>query len=54
MINLDESWQNQLYDSLRESDVSIFSYVPDAGHKVLIDRAIKDNSVTAIPLSSEQ
>ena len=54
MINLDESWQNQLYDSLRESDVSIFSYVTDAGHKVFIDRAIKDNSVTAIPLSSEQ
>ena len=48
------TWQNQLYDTLRKENISIFSYVPDAGHKILIDRAIKDNSVTAISLTSEQ
>jgi sulfopyruvate decarboxylase alpha subunit len=54
MSDLEKSWQDQLYDTLRKEDISIFSYVPDAGHKVLIDRAIKDNSVTAISLTSEQ
>ena len=49
-----KSWQNQLYDTLRKENISIGSYVPDAGHKTLIDRAIKDNSVTAISLTSEQ
>ena len=54
MSDLEKSWQDQLYDTLRKENISIFSYVPDAGHKVLIDRAIKDNSVTAISLTSEQ
>ena len=54
MSDLEKSWQDQLYDILRKENISIFSYVPDAGHKVLIDRAIKDNSVTAISLTSEQ
>ena len=54
MSDLEKSWQDQLYDILRKDNISIFSYVPDAGHKVLIDRAIKDNSVTAISLTSEQ
>ena len=49
-----DTWQNQLYDTLRKENISIFTYVPDAGHKILIDRAIKDNSVTAISLTSEQ
>ena len=54
MSDLEKSWQDQLYDTLRKENISIFSYVPDAGHRVLIDRAIKDNSVTAISLTSEQ
>ena len=54
MSDLEKSWQDQLYDTLRKENISIFSYVPDAGHKVLIDRAIKDNSVNAISLTSEQ
>ena len=54
MSDLEKSWQDKLYDTLRKENISIFSYVPDAGHKVLIDRAIKDNSVTAISLTSEQ
>ena len=28
--------------------------MPDAGHKISIDRAISDNSISAIPLTSEQ
>ena len=48
------SWQNNLFDILKNEGVTIFSYVPDAGHKILIDRALSDNSITTIPLTSEQ
>ena len=48
------SWQNNLFDILKNEGVTIFSYVPDAGHKILINRALSDNSITAIPLTSEQ
>jgi len=48
------SWQNNLFEILKNEGISIFSYVPDAGHKVLIDRALLDESITAIPLTSEQ
>jgi len=48
------SWQNNLFEILKNEGIIIFSYVPDAGHKVLIDRALLDESITAIPLTSEQ
>ena len=48
------SWQNNLFEILKNEGISIFSYVPDAGHKVLIDRALLDDTITAIPLTSEQ
>jgi len=31
-------WQDQVYDLLRKHNVTQFAYVPDAGHKILIDR----------------
>ena len=48
------SWQNNLFEILKNEGITIFSYVPDAGHKVLIDKALLDESITAIPLTSEQ
>ena len=51
---MENNWQNGLYKTLREADISIFSYVPDAGHKILINEAIRDKNVIAISLSSEQ
>ena len=51
---MESNWQNCLYRTLREADISIFSYVPDAGHKILINHAIRDKDVIAISLSSEQ
>ncbi len=47
-------WQDKLYDQLRAADVTIFSYVPDAGHRVLIDKSIADKDVTSIPLTTEE
>jgi len=49
-----DSWQNQVYDLLRAQNVTQFAYVPDAGHRVLIDRALADADAHAIPLASEQ
>ena len=48
------NWRDALYEQLRANDVSIFSYVPDAGHQVLIDRSLADHDVQSVPLSTEQ
>ncbi len=33
-----KGWQHEVYDLLRKHDVTQFGYVPDAGHKILINR----------------
>ena len=48
------NWQNKLFQILKKEKITIFTYVPDAGHKILIDNAIKENSINAIALTSEQ
>ena len=48
-----KNWQNRLYQILKNDGIKLFSYVPDAGHKILIDNATTDDSVLAIPLTSE-
>ena len=53
-MNDQSNWREQLYKLLREEDVSIFSYVPDAGHSYLIDRATEDPDVHAVPLTTEE
>src|SRR6056297_973142 len=50
----DNNWRDALYEQLRAEDISIFSYVPDAGHQVLIDRSLADPDVQSVPLSTEQ
>ena len=48
------NWQNNLFKILKSEKIKIFSYVPDAGHKILINNAIEDNLITAVPLTSEE
>ncbi|MEO1720100.1 MAG: phosphonopyruvate decarboxylase [Pseudomonadota bacterium] len=48
-----EDWQNALYDQLRAADISIFSHVPDAGFRVLIERAVADTDALSVPLTTE-
>ncbi|MDP6389888.1 MAG: phosphonopyruvate decarboxylase [Alphaproteobacteria bacterium] len=48
------AWQGELYDLLREFDVTQFSYVPDAGHKELINRSIADPEVESVSLTTEE
>ncbi len=49
-----ERWQDQLYDLLRANNITQFAYVPDAGHRVLIDRSLADADAHAIPLTTEE
>jgi sulfopyruvate decarboxylase TPP-binding subunit len=48
------SWQDALYDLLRRHDVTQFAYVPDAGHRVLIDRSLADPQVHSVALTTEE
>ncbi len=47
-------WQDQLYDALRRPGVTQFAYVPDAGHRILIDRSLADPGVRSVPLTTEE
>jgi sulfopyruvate decarboxylase alpha subunit len=47
-------WQDQIYDLLRQHNVTQFAYVPDAGHRILIDRALADPGAQAVALTTEE
>lgn len=48
------AWQNELYDALRKHDVTQFAYVPDAGHRICIDRSLADADVHSVALTTEE
>ncbi len=50
----DLRWQDQVYDLLRRHNVIQIAYVPDAGHKILIERALADPGVRAVALTTEE
>src|SRR5881296_2686026 len=47
-------WQDDLYDLLRRNSVTQFAYVPDAGHRILIDRSLADPGAHSVALTSEE
>lgn len=47
-------WADELYDALREMGARIFAYVPDAGHKTLINRSLADPDAVSVPLTTEE
>ncbi len=47
-------WTDDIYRILREWEVTQFSYVPDAGHSVLINRSLEDPEVHSVPLTTEE
>ena len=47
-------WQDDLYDLLRRNNITQFAYVPDAGHRILIDRSLADPAVHSVALTSEE
>jgi sulfopyruvate decarboxylase alpha subunit len=47
-------WQHEVFDVLRRHKVTQFAYVPDAGHKILIDRSLADPDVYSVALTTEE
>lgn len=47
-------WQDDLFDLLRRSNVTQFAYVPDAGHRILIDRSLADPGARSVALTTEE
>ena len=47
-------WAHDLYQTLRKHDVTQFAYVPDAGHRVLIDLSLADPDVHSVALTTEE
>src|ERR1700757_5232193 len=47
-------WQDDLYDLLRRNNITQFAYVPDAGHRILIDRSLADPEVHSVALTTEE
>ena len=47
-------WQDQLYDLLKKEGFTQFCYVPDAGHRILIDRSLADPDVHSVALTTEE
>lgn len=47
-------WGEEIYHILRKWDVTQFTYVPDAGHKVLINCSLADPDVHSVPLTTEE
>ena len=49
-----DDWSSEVFFVLKEAKVKQIAYVPDAGHTNLIKKAVSDNEVRAIALTSEQ
>ena len=47
-------WEDELYDLLRRNNVTQFAYVPDAGHRSLIDRSLADPGVHSVALTTRR
>ncbi len=47
-------WQEEVYALLRRNGVSLFCYVPDGGHKTLIERSLADPDAISVPLTTEE
>jgi sulfopyruvate decarboxylase alpha subunit len=47
-------WQDDVFELLRRHRVTQFAYVPDAGHKILINRSLADPTVHSVALTTEE
>ena len=48
------AWQSAIHAELRAQDVRQVAYVPDAGHRILIEQCIEDPDLKTIPLTTEE
>lgn len=54
MSAIDDSWPDQVFRTLKEAGVRQVGYVPDAGHKRLIELCIADRELRSVVLSTEE
>ena len=47
-------WPREIYEALKRAGVRVVGYVPDAGHKRLIELFLEDREVRCVVLSSEE
>ena len=50
----ESSWPDQVYKTLKAAGVRQVGYVPDAGHKRLIELCLADKELNAVVLSTEE
>lgn len=50
----EKDWHGTLYSLLRRHNVTQCTYVPDAGHQVLIDRLLADPEDRLVALTTEE
>ena len=48
------SWPDQIYRTLKDAGIRQVAYVPDAGHKRLIELCLADRELKAVVLSTEE
>lgn len=53
-MNTMNDWPDKLFGVLKEANVRQVGYVPDAGHKRLIELCQADKAMRAVPLSTEE
>jgi sulfopyruvate decarboxylase alpha subunit len=49
-----KAWADEVHHELTAAGVSVVGYVPDAGHKRLIERCHADPKIRAVPLTTEE
>jgi sulfopyruvate decarboxylase TPP-binding subunit len=47
-------WPGTLFSALLEAEIGTVAYVPDAGHARVIELAHAEESITAVPLTTEE
>ena len=47
-------WPREIYEALKRAGVRVVGYVPDAGHKRLIELFLEDREVRCVVLSTEE
>lgn len=48
------SWPAEIFEILKEADIRQAAYVPDAGHRRLIELCRADEQIKAVPLTTEE
>jgi len=54
MNAIEDSWPDQVFRTLKEAGVRQVGYVPDAGHKRLIELCLADRGLRSVVLSTEE